>query len=167
MQHPSTARALLAGLVLALLSTASLAFDEHLAVWQAPDRAISAQVRGQLYPCTYALNAPTVTVTGNQVVVTSQLIGLGCPVVPGAQPFTYSQTAVIGVLANGAYVMTWSTNPHSEAEGFSLQTRLEIRNGGLVLPDAPPIPALQPTFLIVLIALLAVSGLRRFRRGAG
>lgn len=66
-RQSSTRLLLLAGVIRALLSTASRAFDEQVAVSEAPDRSVSVSLRGLLYPCTYAVNAPTVTVSSGQV----------------------------------------------------------------------------------------------------
>ena len=158
MQRPSFALLTVVGFLLALFSTGSCALYEQLTIAQAPDRSITVSLHGFTYPCGYFVEVPSVTVSSDQIVLTSTLLALACPGIPGATPVLYTQVASAGVLPDRTYVVTWKTAPPSATTGFSVQTQFQIRAGLLVLPDPEPLPSLSQWSLGLLVALLLFGG---------
>jgi hypothetical protein len=85
------------------------AFGERLSVAASANGAVTVTLSGMMYPCTAAFVAPpAVSIAAAQIAITSQTVVMGCPIVLGAPPSPYSQIAILGVLPQGAYAVSWN-----------------------------------------------------------
>lgn len=81
---------------------------ETVQVTQASDGTILMTLSGSMYPCTYGfVGSPTVSTNGGNYEITSSLVAMGCPAVPGAMPSPYSINANIGVAPDGNHMFSW------------------------------------------------------------
>lgn len=115
-------------------SSHAIAFGERISFVQAPDGNIQVVLSGQSYPCTYGRFTPRIAVSGFNIAITEGLTRLGCPEMPGAQPFAYSDVVSAGRLADGAYSATWSFDP---AAMPPVSATFVVAGGSLIAPVAP------------------------------
>lgn len=122
--------------LLALLGSIAFparAVNESVQVSQASDRTILVSLSGAMYPCSYAFfGSPTVSTSAGNYDITSSLVALGCPSVPGASPSPYTVDTNIGLVPEGDHAVTWH---FTGATSGTFSTSFSISGG--MLASAP------------------------------
>lgn len=146
--------------LLAGQATLGHAADDHARFVQAPSGLISATLVGAVDPCNgsviFPMGTPSVDSNGNEFDITSPFAIAdppGCPTPP--QP--YEVSATLGTLADGTYTVVWTAGPLIVRGEFS------VAAGVLDVPAAP-VPTLDDSSMLVLIALLGVAASRALHR---
>ena len=133
------------------------AFNEGLTIEQSAGGSITATVSGLLYPCSYGFaGEPSVTISAGEILIVSHAVAMGCPILLVAEPVPFAQKASLGVLANGAYTVSWTQTDVSPT--FQVQRQFSVAAGFLVAPSPAPIPALSPWCLVLSVLLVGCLG---------
>ena len=139
------------------------AFGEVLLIEQSTEGNIAVTLSGYRYPCSFGfVGDPEVTIAGARILIVSRTVAMGCPIHDDDKPFHYGQRALLGVLADGAYTVSW-TQANNGPE-IAVERNFGVKSGQLVLPAPAPIPALPPRSLVLLLLLVGLLGAwhRRF-----
>ena len=133
------------------------AFGESVTLDQSPDGTITATLAGMLYRCTYGFGgAPVVTISADQILIVSHVIGMGCPIFQVGDPFPFTQSARLGVLADGAHALRWTQT--DLAPKFQVQQSFFVDAGNLSIPPEPiPTASRQSLFLLALLICFTAS----------
>jgi hypothetical protein len=151
----------LAMTAIALCVPYAYAFNEEVTLDRSAGGTITATLSGFLYPCSYGFaGSPVVTISGNQISIVSHAVALGCPVAAGAQPFAFSQSATLGVLADGAYAFRWTQT--DAAPTFQVNQPFALAAGLLAVAGPTPAPALSQWSVFLAILLVGYLGSRRW-----
>ena len=149
---------------IALPASDAFALNERVTLEQTAAGDVVATLSGVLYPCTYGpIGAPTTAVSAGQVLIASRFVALGCPTPVEAIPFPYTQSASLGMLADGAYTLTWTQT--GVPAPFHVRTRFLVEAGVLSIPNLPPhpVPSSTPWSFAALALLVFLTGSRRWR----
>jgi hypothetical protein len=137
------------------------AFNEEVTLDQSATGTITATLSGFLYPCSYGFaGSPVVTISGTQISIVSHAVAMGCPVLQGAQPFAFTQSATLGVLADGAYALRWTQT--DAAPTFQVDQPFALTVGLLSVAGPTPAPALSQWSLFAAMLLVGYLGSRRW-----
>lgn len=140
----------------------SCAFDEGLTLGQSADGTITTTLSGFRPPCSYGfVGLPDITISGGQILIVSHAFAMGCPSLEGADPMLFTQNAILGVLADGAYTLRWTQT--DAAPTFQVKQQFWVKAGLLSVPSPETIPALSQWSLILSVLLMCYVGSLRWR----
>ena len=146
------------------------AFDERVTLSQSADGSITTTLWGSRFPCSYGfVGAPIIAISGDQILVASHAVAMGCPIFEGADPFPFTQNATLGLLADGFYTLRWTQT--DAAPNFQIQQQFSVRAGFLSVSSLEPIPTSSRWSFFLSILLVCFIGSRRWppltRRSTG
>lgn len=140
----------------------SSAFAESVTLNQSADGTVTATLSGMLYRCTYGFGgAPVVTISADQILIVSHVIGMGCPIFQVGTPFPYTQSAPLGVFADGGYTLRWTQK--DTAPTFEVQQQFFVNAGNVSMASPEPIPTMSQWSLFLLALLICLAGSLRWR----
>jgi len=160
-------RALLTAICVVLAPVAQ-ATSERIITSQASDGSILITLSGTTN-CVGQTTVPVsnFTIAGPNVAITSNFPNPGPPCIGSPTPVSYSATANIGHIADGAYSVVWSfvLTPPGTTAFASFLAQFSIAGGALLDPAA--VPTMGPLgygMLVVLMLLLSQGHLRKIVR---
>jgi hypothetical protein len=116
-----------------------------------------------LYRCTYGFSgAPVITISADQILIVSHVIGLGCPIFQDGYPIPFTQSARLPLLADGGYTLRWAQKEMTPT--FEVQQQFFVNAGSVSMASPEPIPAASRWSLFVLALVICLAGSLRWRR---
>lgn len=145
--------------MLLLLSPRAIAFSEHLDF--SPPQPIAGQpvlavLSGQSGSSCRSINPPVIMRVGNQIDLTSTPFVSTLLCLPVVSPYT--ETANLGLLPAGTYVVTWSVNPSNNS--FTPQTRTLIVTNPSAIPASSTVSLALAAAFILAIAMASLRAAR-------